>query len=155
VSKIYQRKLARVQDERDTAEETVAYARDNWYTKSLFNEAGFDGRTLDSILQLAESLDAIFTIRLFAVFEGMLREHMRQHHPRTPVPEDAGASYLIDRVATSQTTRISIDLCNQVHEVRQYRNSLMHPDGKRATEIPFTVALARLARYAGWLPEPK
>jgi hypothetical protein len=55
VSKIYQRKLARVQDERDTAEETVAYARDNWYTKSLFNEAGFDGRTLDGILQLAES----------------------------------------------------------------------------------------------------
>lgn len=156
MSRVYQRMLARVQDERDVAEEAVAYVRDNWYAKSIFDEAGFiEGRTLHEILQLAESLDTIFTIRLFAAFEGMLRQHMRQHHPKPAVPEDAGAAFLIDRVAAAQAIRISISLCNEVHEVRKYRNSLMHPDGTRAIEIPFTVALARLARYVGWLPEPK
>lgn len=156
MSKIYKNKLQRVQEEQDTAQEAVAYIRNNWYAKSIFNEAGFiEGRTLDEISQLAESLDTIFTIRLFAAFEGMLQEHMQQHHPGIGVPEYAGASFLIDQVATAQTTRISIDLCNEVHEVRKYRNSLMHPAGKGAMEIPFTVALARLARYVGWLPEPK
>ena len=156
MSRVYQRKLAGVQDERDVAEEAAAYVRDNWYSKSIFDEAGFiEGRTLNEILQLIKSLDTIFTIRLFAAFEGMLRQHMRQYHPKPPVPEDAGAAFLIDRAATSQALRISIPLCNEVHEVRKYRNSLMHPDGVRAREIPFTVALARLARYVGWLPEPK
>lgn len=155
MSIIYKRKLARIQDERDTAAETVAYVRDNWYTKSLFNEAIFKGGTHTRLYQLAENLDTIFTIRLFAAFEGMLQEHMQQHHPGTHIPEYAGASYLIDTVATAQTIRISIALCDEVHEVRQYRNSLMHPAGKSALEIPFTAALARLARYVGWLPEPK
>lgn len=156
MSKIYQRKLQRVQDERDTAQEAVAYVRDNWYAKSIFNESGFiKGRTVDEIAQLAKSLDTIFTIRLFAAFEGMLRQHMREHHPGIAVPEDAGAAFLIDRAAASQPTRISIALCDEVHEVRKYRNSLMHPDGAKAMEMPFTVALARLARYVGWLPEPK
>ena len=156
MSRIYQRKLAGVQDERDVAEEAVAYVRDNWYSKSIFDEAGFiEGRTLHEIMQLVESLDTIFTIRLFAAFEGMLRQHMRQHHPKPAVPEDAGAAFLIDRVAVSQSVRINIPLCDEVHELRKYRNSLMHPDGVRVMEIPFTVTLARLARYVGWLPEPK
>jgi len=156
VSRVYQRTLARVQDERDVAEEVTAYVRDNWYSKSIFDEAGFiEGATLHSVLQLLDTLDTIFTTRLFAAFEGILRQHMRQYHPKPAVPEDAGAALLIDRVAVSQAVRISIPLCDEVHEVRKYRNSLMHPDGARAMEIPFTVALAGLARYVGWLPEPK
>ena len=78
----------------------------------------------------------------------MLRQHMRQHHPKPTIPEDAGAAFLIDRVAASQSGRISIPLCDEVHEVRKYRNSLMHPDGARVMELPFTVALARLAAGA-------
>lgn len=156
MSKVYQRTLVRVQDERDVAEEVAAYVRDNWYSKSIFDEPGFiEGATLHSVLQLLSTLDTIFTIRLFAAFEGILRQHMRQYHPKPAVPEDAGAAFLIDRVAVSQAVRVSISLCNEVHEVRKYRNSLMHPEGTRAMEIPFTVALAALARYVGWLPEPK
>jgi len=156
LSKFYQRSLQRVQDERDTAIEIVAYVRNNWYSKSLFDEAGFQlGRSLNDTIQLGENLDAIFIIRLFATFEGILKEHMQQHHPSFPIRDEVKVSLLIDRVAVSQNARIVTALCNKVHEVRQYHNSLVHPNDRPIDEITFTEGLARLARYVGWLPEPR
>jgi len=154
VSKIYQRRLIRLQDERETALELVSFVHDNWYTKSFFNEAAFRGRTLAEIARLAESLETTFITALFAAFEGILREHMSQHHSGTLVPESAGAAFLIDQAAVAQPVRISVSLGNQVHRVRQYRNSLMHPAGRDAAEVSFTEALAHLSRYVGWLPNP-
>ena len=154
MSELYQRRLIRLQDERETALELVSFVHDNWCSKSFFNEAAFQGRTLAEVARLAESLDTTYTTALFATFEGMLREHMSQHHSGILVPENAEAAFLIDQAAVAQPVRISVSLCNQVHRVRQYRNSLMHPAGRDAAEVSFTEALAYLSRYVGWLPEP-
>ena len=155
MSEIYRRRLIRIQDERDAAQDALAYIQENWHKNSIFNEKRFvEGSSLHDVTHLAENLDAIFLIRLFAAFEGMLRQHMTQYHPGS-VTDDAGAALLIDQVAVSQPKRITINLCDRVHEVRKYRNSLAHPQGKTATEVTFTETLARLAQYLGWLPEPR
>jgi len=75
VRKLYQRRLIRLQDERETALELVSFVHDNWYSQSFFNEAAFRGRTLADVTRLAENLDTTFTTALFAAFEGILREH--------------------------------------------------------------------------------
>ena len=154
MSEVYRRKLVRIREERDTAQAVVAYVRSHWYSASLFDKAGFKAINREKVISLAENIDTIFLTALFAAFEGMLREHMSQHHSGTHIPENAGASYLIDQVAVAQPTRITVSVCDKVHEVRQYRNLLMHQTGQDVLEITFADALPRLSRYVGWLPEP-
>jgi len=141
--------------------ERLVYVQENWYNHSLFNEKRFEGSSRSAVVQIAADLDAVFMIRLFAAFEGILRQHMVQHHPNLQVSKDIRAgkdvtvSNLTDQVATVQSVRITLTLCNEVHEVRKYRNSLVHPDSRAVAEVTFTEALARLARYVGWLPDPR
>ncbi len=156
MSEVYRRRLVRIREERDTAQAVVAYVRGHWYSTSIFDEAGFEVFSREQITSLAENLDTIFLTALFAAFAGILREHMSQHHPGSHIPENAGAAFLIDQVqvAVAQPVRITVDVCDKVHEVRQYRNLLMHQSGQDILEITFADALPRLSRYVGWLPEP-
>lgn len=142
MSDVYVRRLARVQEELDALRDAVQFASRN---------AGSPG----GLRRADENLEAIFVIRLFAVFEGVLKEHLAQHHPNIVVPEDARAVWLIDRVAQRQTPPITFPLRNRVHEVRRWRNFLIHPGGGPALEIFWTDALARLSRFADHLPEPR
>lgn len=115
LSEVYRRRLARVREERDTPQTVVAYVRSNWHSASIFNEAGFETIKRDKVISLAQNIDVIFLTAFFAAFEGMLHEHMSQHHPGSLVPENAGAAFLIDRVAVSQPQRITVAVCDGVH----------------------------------------
>ncbi len=100
-------------------------------------------------------MDAIFLIRLFSLFEGILKEHLTQHHPGISVPEEARAIWLIDRVAQRQTPPIGQALRSRVHEVRRYRNYLAQPSGRVPVETPFSMAIFRLSKFVDHLPEPR
>ncbi len=158
MSEVYRRRLVRIREERDTAQEVVAYVRSQWCSDSIFDVAGFETINREKVISLAENIDTIFLTALFAAFfaafEGMLREHMSQHHSGFLIPENAGAAFLIDQVAVAQPMHITVGVCDKVHEVRQYRNLLMHQTGQDVLEITFADALPRLSRYVGWLPEP-
>ncbi len=89
------------------------------------------------------------------MFEGILKEHLAQHHPNIHVPEEARAVWLIDRVAQRQSPPISLPLRSRVHEVRRYRNFLAHPSGRIPVETPFSTAIFRLSKFVDYLPEPR
>jgi hypothetical protein len=92
---------------------------------------------------------------LFAAFEGALKEHLAEYHAGMAVPEDVRVVWLIDRVATLQTPHIGIPLRQRVHEVRRYRNALVHATVPAPLSLSFTEARARLNTYLDKLPEPR
>ena len=99
-----------------------------------------------------EKVEAIFLIRLFAVFEGILKEHHAQFHANDAAPPHASVSWHIDRLAFFNRSRISEKLAASVHEVRRYRNSLVH-SLVNVTSIDFDIALSTLSKFAIKLPE--
>ena len=146
------RRLKSVQSEYDAAREAIAYVDRYWQKLNISAEIG--GITPKQFTNAANSLETIFIIRLFSTFEGVLKEHLAKNHPTISVPEDARAVWLIDRVANRQTPRINAPLVSKVHDVRKYRNSLVHVGGPVPCRIIFTDALAALAKFCDWLPDP-
>jgi len=153
MSDLYVRLLQRVGDEHDAVDASLKYVRDQWRRQNL--SLAIKQATPEDLQRAIDDLDTTFFIRLFSTFEGMLRQHMEQHHAGISVEEDARAVWLIDRVARLQAPPIVAPLRDRVHEVRRYRNFLVHPGGGPLRTVFFTDALARLGRFVSRLPEPR
>jgi len=104
------------------------------------------------VRRAANDLDATYFIRLFSVFEGILKEHTANYQPGIRVTEDVSAAWLIDRVSKLQQPRIADLFRERVHSVRRYRNYLVHPGGNLPAFVQFSEALARLTRFVDRLP---
>lgn len=148
----YIRRLGLVQSEYDAARDAIDYVLKNWHRQGVFGDIA--GSSPEDFRRASANLEEIFFIRLFTMFEGLLKQHLSEHHPHLTIPEDAKSVWLIDRVSTLQRPRITAPLRDQVHEVRRYRNSLVHSGGFILPPVYFTEALARLSRFVSRLPEP-
>jgi len=153
MSEVYVRRLFRIQREYGATRDAAAYVLHNWHKQDIFRD--IQGISEEDLRRAAGNLDAIFLIRLFSTFEGILKEHLAQHHPNIAVPEEARAVWLIDRVAQRQSPPIPASLKSRVHEVRRYRNYLTHASVGRPLETPFAMALFRLSKFVDRLPEPR
>jgi hypothetical protein len=153
VSDIFGQWLRAVRYEYEAAREAIAYINRNWQKYDIYGEIT-EGLTPQHFKNAAQNLEAIFIIRLFATFEGILKEHLAKSHPHISVPEDVRAVWLIDRSANLQNPHIVTPLRNRVHDVRRYRNFLVHPGGVIANRIFFQDALASLAKFSDRLPDP-
>jgi hypothetical protein len=146
------RRLERIRDEHQAASGALAYVSTFWLKSSLFNFPGLETVGAEEVLRAAGELEATYFIRLFSVFEGILKEHMAESHPGIRVAEDASAAWLIDRVSKLQRPPVSDIFRERVHGVRKYRNYLVHPGGNLPAFVQFSEALARLTRFADRLP---
>ena len=147
------RRLSRIRREYDATRDAAAYVIRKWQAQNIFDD--IQGTSLEDLRRAAGNLDAVFVIRLFSTFEGILKEHLAQHHPTIRVPEEARSVWLIDRVAQRQSPPIPASLKSRVHEVRRYRNYLTHPSAGHPIETPFAMALFRLSKFVERLPEPR
>lgn len=102
----------------------------------------------------AEQLEPTYLIRMWAEFETALRSYRRHI---TGDPDDRiGTEGLINWTAGIRQGRaISQDVRDDVHEVHEYRNSLVHErdDQDPPAAIPIVVARRRLNTYLQKLPE--
>ena len=146
------RRLERVRDEQQAASGSLAYVSIYWQKASIFNFSGLETVGVEGVLRAAADLEATYFIRLFSVFEGVLKEHMAESHPGIRITEDASAAWLIDRVSKLQKPPIFNIFRERVHEVRRYRNYLVHPGGNLPAFVQFSEALAQLTRFADRLP---
>ncbi len=102
----------------------------------------------------ADQLEPTYLIRIWAEFETALRSYRRH---KTGDPDDRiGTENLINWTAgVKQGRAISADVRDDVHEVREYRNFLVHERDDR--EPPAAVAIdvirRRLNIYMQKLPE--
>lgn len=99
---------------------------------------------------LRENAETTFLIRLFAEFEAGLKEVWRDVLGKKTRP---GMEVLVDRVAARHG--IAGPVLDRVHEVRRYRNALVHTGDEGAVAlIDLKEARSRLCRFfsliRGW-----
>lgn len=139
-------RLRGIQDELDSARFSVGYV-------SAEIRRGGDplSRELLTPSQLkicARNLEFTYTLRLFAVYEGVLRGYWSIVRP-SPRPRRTNISILMDRLAAHCT--IPYDLLKNAHDVRGYRNRIAHPT---IADDPLTFGdcKQRLAQFIKYLP---
>ena len=103
-----------------------------------------------AILSRAEgSLETAYIARLFSEFEGILRRYLVMNDPRRrPVPRNM--YNVISRAAS--IWRIPDPMRDSVQEAREYRNSVVHPDGTSRAAISFSDARSILSKFLARLP---
>jgi hypothetical protein len=92
-------------------------------------------------------LEATYLVRIFAEFEAGSREAWRSSFRRTSHPRTRD---LIDSLAA--LCRINRTWLNRVHEVRAFRNALVHEGGGDAARVGIDEARGHLCRFFSRLP---
>ena len=103
-----------------------------------------------AVLNRAEgSLETAYIARLFSEFEGILRQYLQANDPRRrPVPKS-----IYDTInRTASIWRVPTDIRDAVQEAREYRNSVMHPDGTTRAALPFSDARSILSKFIARFP---
>lgn len=111
-----------------------------------------DGTTRRDLVAAAESLEATYLVRLWAEFETALLSYYRflRGEPRARI----NATDLVDTLAGVRRGRAIADTVRvEVHEVREYRNSLVHERINPAPSVHIVEARRRLNTFLGKLPE--
>ncbi len=145
MSYILIRRLASVRSEFEAAKAAIDYLEKNW--SRIHTEAGFEDSELSEVRHASANLEATYVIRLFSMFESVLREVLP---PRTlNSPDKRGAYELINRAASKW--RVSAAVKDKAHLVRQFRNAEVH-QSEIDKDVTFAEALAGLNRFLSWLP---
>lgn len=91
-------------------------------------------------------LESTYLIRVYAAFEAGLRDAWRHRFGRKTYPK---MEVLIDCVR--DLCGVPLELAESVHEVREYRNDVVHDTGT-APPVPLDSARHRLCAYFSRLP---
>lgn len=103
------------------------------------------GHTTVAGLQLAaRNVEVTYTVRLFAAFEGTLRDFWSTFRSTNPL-----VSVLMDRIGAR--AYIQADWLQDAHEVREFRNELMH-EHQTYPRLSFGECRSRLCRFLSGLP---
>lgn len=100
---------------------------------------------LRDIRMLTDRLEGTYILRVFAEFEQGLRKFLRDFGIKIPNK----AEQLINKVR--DRTHIPNKVSDAVHEVRRYRNTLIHDDAEPAAPVSMREATRSLGTFIGWL----
>jgi hypothetical protein len=104
---------------------------------------GTSPRDLDAVRQ---QLEATFLIRLWAEFETAVRSYYQSYQSLTTNPQ-IRAIDLVNTVAANPKGRsLSLAARAKIHEVREYRNSLVHDRDDPVPPVTLSDARRRLNR---------
>ena len=138
--------LVRVKSELEVAQAAVDYLERTW--ARLREEPEFRNIEFPQVRLASASLEATYIVRLFSVFEGILREALPIRILSSPDRRNVYDS--INRAASRW--RISAAVRDEVHQVRAFRNLTVHQSSAEASTLLFADALAGLNRFLAWLP---
>lgn len=137
--------LNRVVAEHDAARRSVAF---------LLSHAQRDRSVLKprdpsmaDLRRCLQNLERTYLVRLFALFEESLREIWRRSFGKRTMPR---TEHLLNGCAARTGMRPE-SLLLQTHEVRQFRNHVVH--GTAAAVVALADAKSRLCRFFSWMPE--
>ena len=128
--------LARVEDELDAAQFALSYVLRGIDVNANFAQAAIvEGVTGNE-----------FVLRLFSEFEGILRDYWRGGLGRITRPD---MHPLMESIAHRRD--MNQDDLDQAHEIREYRNDVIHEAAGDA-RYGFSECKRALAMYLRWLP---
>ena len=93
------------------------------------------------------NLDVTYLIRIFAVFEAVLRNFWTLGIQRNTSPNTTD---LLNAIAARRG--VSADVLDEAHRVRQFRNSVVHEGSEAIVSVTAERASHILARFIGRLP---
>lgn len=124
-------------------------------TDRLVEEVRRDGAVLEAITEgvvkpgdvarASAALGGTYVVRMFAEFETGLRLYWLSQRETTPRTRD-----LLDGVAAHR--KVSPDVIETAHAVREYRNALVHERDERPKPVLPTAASSHLCRFFSFLP---
>jgi hypothetical protein len=95
---------------------------------------------------MSENLEGTYLLRLFAAFESGLRSYWASIRTTKPPVRD-----LVDSIAADRD--VPDDLRDEVHEVREYRNNLVHESSEDVDPVSLAEARRRLCTFFARLPD--
>jgi hypothetical protein len=140
------RRLAELRAEYEAARAVLVLALRTW--TQVAAEQELKGITHAAVQLSVANLEATYLIRLFALFEALLRDHWTASRPGTRAPDSAAV--LIDQLGARY--RIPAQVRSRTHSARQYRNAVAHAR-PGPPPVAFADALSSLNRYLAWLPD--
>jgi hypothetical protein len=139
--------LRRLLDEFEAATFAVTYVLGAWNDSSdLIIAAKAGGVTDGNVRRCARNLEFTFVLRQFAEFEAILRDFWKVGLKRATRPE---MERLMNSIARRR--RMSPEDLVAAHEVREYRNQVIH-ENLRTTLLDFHSCQRALGKYLRWLP---
>ncbi len=98
-------------------------------------------------VNVIENLEATYLLRLFAEFEAGLRDVWENAYTRPTTPR------MTDLVeATAAYGDVPDDIKDSTHEVRRFRNSLVHEGSEEAVAVSFETARKCLCTFFSRVP---
>jgi hypothetical protein len=98
---------------------------------------------LSNVKRALDHLETTYILRAFVRFEALLKEHLEARKVTVPYRTED----LINGVARRQRPRVSDDIRNQVHSVRDYRNAIVHSKLFTGPMLEFQEALKYLNQF--------
>jgi hypothetical protein len=90
-------------------------------------------------------LEDAFTIQMFIAFETLLKRFLKRHQVKIPWK----VKDLIDRVSTK--LKIAPEVTAAVHDVREYRNLIVHRGGRSGNQFNIAKVRSPLCKFLSWL----
>lgn len=120
MSDLYIQRLRGVQTELAAMRAALAYIERNWQKQNIYREINV--LTPGDFVLAARRAEATYFIRLYAEFEGILKDHLKTNYPRVPVPDKPKVDWLISRGVQVEGLTIEQPLRRKMDAVRDYRN---------------------------------
>jgi hypothetical protein len=139
--------LSRVRQEFVATQLAMSHTLATWHEIPLGHTQMDAVVTIYDLRRAAENLDPTFIIRIFAAFEGILRDYWTNGLRRTTEPP---MQDLLDGIAARRKMNPA-DL-DAAHQVREYRNELIHED-LTVRRLDMRQTVRALGSYLRWLPQ--
>ena len=100
MSNIYIQRLRGVQREFNSAREAIRYVQRNWQRYDIY--ADLPGLKPANFEEAGRNAEVTYFVRLYAEFEGILKDHLATNHPAVAVPDKPKVDKLIGLVAKAE-----------------------------------------------------
>lgn len=104
--------------------------------------------------EASRNAEQTYFIRLYAEFEGILKDHLATNHSHVRVPDKPKVDWLISRVLQLEGISLEQPLRLRLDLVRDYRNSIAHRTRRVIRIVSMNDALSVLNTFLARLPEP-
>lgn len=149
---VYVQRLRSVQAEYNAASAAISYVNRHWQRQNIPQEVG--RLKPGDFVRANENLESTYLIRLYAEFEGILKDHLATNHATTRVPDKPKVDWLIKRVAQTEDVSVEMALRIKMDALRDYRNSITHHTRHFAPFVSLNDALSSLNTFVARLPNP-
>ncbi len=152
MSSVYIQRMRGVQAEYGAVTTTLSFFEQHQKEQQITQQKGT--LTPRDFVRAELNLEATYFIRLYAEFEGVLKDHLTTNHPHVKVPEKPKVDWLLNRVLQLEELSLEQPLRMRLDAVRDYRNSITHRGRRVILRVSFADALSALNTFLARLPEP-